>query len=492
MKFNSKITIFLLVLFCGIALTGCHNKADNFVNNFKSFVDNVSKKYVDYTEADWKKKEDAFAKKMDEYESLESKLTKEQDDTIQKNIKKFNDLKAKWEKDYNTLPIFNVYIENSGSMDGYVNGATHFETSVYNYLSDIKISELTDSLNLFYINSRAIPFGSDIADFIEKLEPSTFRERGGDRKTSDISNILKTILNSHKSDKTVSILVTDGIFSPGKYKRDEKGELIKDESRKPIPIDATEYLTNQEIGIKTSFAEHLKKHKNTAVMVYQLESKFNGKYYDKLDNPTQINEVRPFYIWIIGDKKELKKLREKIPDRTLQERSYNHWLNVFTIMPCEQEIKYCISGGTGKDFKFDKENPKVITKLDCDKRGSYKFYVKADFSKMLLESSYIEDTHNYQNSSEFKLKEVKPDNASSLYTHKLIFEANNNQFKGKSINVKLKSKLPEWIEKTNDQAGDGPVKNKTYGIKQQLNGVYNAFTFNGEHATYTEIKIDIK
>lgn len=468
MKFNSKITIFILVLFCGIALTGCHNKADNFVNNFKSFVDNVSKKYVDYTEADWKKKEDTFAKKMDEYESLESKLTKEQRDTIQKNIKDFNDCKAKWEKVYNIPPIYNVYIENSGSMDGYVKGATHFETSVYNYLSDIKISGLTDSLNLFYINSRAIPFGSDIADFIEKLEPSTFRERGGDRKTSDISNILKTILNSHKSDKTVSILVTDGIFSPGKYKRDEKGELIKDESRKPIPIDATEYLTNQEIGIKTSFAEHLKKHKNTAVMVYQLESKFNGKYYDKLDNPTQINEVRPFYIWIIGDMKYLKKLREKIPDRTLQERSYNHWLNVFTIMPCNQNIEYRYYEGS-------------------------KPMVRANFSEMLLEDSYITNLNNYEYPSEFILTGVKPDIKKlqrSLFTHKLTFEANDKKFKGKSINVKLKSKLPEWIEKTNDNDGTQPVKNKTYGIKQQLNGVYEAFTFNGD--TYTEITIDIK
>lgn len=468
MKFNSKITIFLLVLFCGIALTGCHNKADNFVNNFKSFVDNVSKEYVDYTEKDWQKKEKVFEGKKKEYENLKSKLTKEQDDTIQKNIKKFNDLKAKWEKDYNTLPIFNVYIENSGSMDGYVNGATHFETSVYNYLSDIKISELTDSLNLFYINSRAIPFGSDIADFIEKLEPSTFRERGGDRKTSDISNILKTILNSHKSDKTVSILVTDGIFSPGKYKRDEKGELIKDESRKPIPIDATEYLTNQEIGIKTSFAEHLKKHKNTAVMVYQLESKFNGKYYDKLDNPTQINEVRPFYIWIIGDMKYLKKLREKIPDDKLQERSYNHWLNVFTIMPCNQNIKYRYYEGS-------------------------KPMVRANFSEMLLEDSYITNLNNYEYPSEFILTGVKPDIKKlqrSLFTHKLTFEANDKKFKGKSINVKLKSKLPEWIEKTNDNDGTHPVKNKTYGIKRQLNGVYEAFTFNGD--TYTEITIDIK
>lgn len=490
MKFNSKITIFLLVLFCGIALTGCHNKADNFVNNFKSFVDNVSKKYVDYTEADWKKKEDTFAKKMDEYESLESKLTKEQRDTIQKNIKDFNDCKAKWEKVYNIPPIYNVYIENSGSMDGYVKGATHFETSVYNYLSDIKISGLTDSLNLFYINSRAIPFGSDIADFIEKLEPSTFRERGGDRKTSDISNILKTILNSHKSDKTVSILVTDGIFSPGKYKRDEKGELIKDESRKPIPIDATEYLTNQEIGIKTSFAEHLKKHKNTAVMVYQLESKFNGKYYDKLDNPTQINEVRPFYIWIIGDMKYLKKLREKIPDEKLQERSYKKWLNVFTIMPCNQNIEYRVSGGNSKDFKYDKNNHKVITNLgSAGRKGMYGFNVKADFSKMLLENSYIQTPSNYENSSEFKLT-ITPDNKSSQYTHTLTFEANNKKFKGKSINVKLKSKLPEWIEKTNDNDGSQAVKHKTYGIKQQLNGVYDAFTFEGD--TYTEIKIDIK
>ena len=32
----------------------------------------------------------------------------------------------------------NVYIENSGSMDGYVKGVTEFEQAVYNYLTDIK------------------------------------------------------------------------------------------------------------------------------------------------------------------------------------------------------------------------------------------------------------------------------------------------------------------------------------------------------------------
>lgn len=109
----------------------------------------------------------------------------------------------------------NVYIENSGSMDGYVKGATEFEQAVYNYLTDIKISRITDSLNLFYINSEIIPQGSDIKDFIEKLEPATFKKKGGNTGTTDISNLLKTVLNETKSDD-VAILVTDGIFSPGR------------------------------------------------------------------------------------------------------------------------------------------------------------------------------------------------------------------------------------------------------------------------------------
>ena len=55
----------------------------------------------------------------------------------------------------NTSPIkptINVFIENSGSMDGYVKGVTEFEQAVYGYLSDISISNITDTLNLYYIN----------------------------------------------------------------------------------------------------------------------------------------------------------------------------------------------------------------------------------------------------------------------------------------------------------------------------------------------------
>ena len=36
-----------------------------------------------------------------------------------------------------TSPVINVYLENSGSMDGYVNGNTGFKQSIYYYLSEL-------------------------------------------------------------------------------------------------------------------------------------------------------------------------------------------------------------------------------------------------------------------------------------------------------------------------------------------------------------------
>lgn len=171
----------------------------------------------------------------------------------------------------NAKPILNVYLENSGSMDGYVQGVTEFEQAVYSYLSDVKISDVTDELNLFYINSNVIAQGSDIADFIEKLEPASFKAKGGNRKSSDISDVLKTILNE-TTDSIVSILVSDCIFSPGKGR------------------DAEQYLVNQQIGIKSSFAEHIKR-SSMAVIIYQLFSQFDGLYYNREDNPIKINEV---------------------------------------------------------------------------------------------------------------------------------------------------------------------------------------------------------
>ena len=170
------------------------------------------------------------------------------------------------EQDIQTLinehPVINVYLENSGSMNGYVdNGKTEFQQTVFNYLTDINISGIPSELNLNYINSQIIPKGSVIDDFINKLSPRSFSRAPGNKATTDISDILKTIL-SKTDPNIVSIFISDCIFSPGK-------------NNNPKP-----YLVNQQVGIKQSVADYIAEYGHLGMTVYQIYSQFNGRYYD--------------------------------------------------------------------------------------------------------------------------------------------------------------------------------------------------------------------
>ena len=111
-------------------------------------------------------------------------------------------------------PVYNVFLENSGSMDGYVKGRTDFESSIYNFLSDVNTNDkVTDSLHLFYINSKKIDLTSDsetrffaqkmrffydvvVSEKKEKNQKLYSVNRTGYIKISDRSNILESDLKS--------------------------------------------------------------------------------------------------------------------------------------------------------------------------------------------------------------------------------------------------------------------------------------------------------
>lgn len=368
-----------------------------------------------------------------------------------------------------TKPIVNVYIENSGSMDGYVRGVTEFEQAVYSYLSDIKISNFSNTLNLFYINSKIIPQGSDISDFIERLEPSTFKIKGGNRGTSDIANVLDSIFSDTQKNE-MAILVTDGIFSPGKGK------------------DADQYLVNQQIGIKSSMAEYLKKYPNAAIIVYQLSSNFDGDYYNKEDKITKINSQRPYYIWVIGQANQLDELRNKVPDNKFKGGGVK---NVFSILGGNKKVVYAVKMGSGT-FDLDKKDPKTTIKnLEKNSKGNQNqvtFSVNVNLSGMLINDNYLKEKTNYEVSQkDYKLTVTRAASNKFGYTHTLNLSS-DKVHKGQ-VNIKLKNQLPGWVNNVNDDDGSLPLANKTYGIKYQIQGIYEAFTFDDDY--YTEIKINI-
>jgi len=329
-----------------------------------------------------------------------------------------------------TKPTVNVYIENSGSMDGYVKGVTEFEQTVYNYLSDIKISDFTNTLNLFYINSKAISYASAadaavIADFIEKLEPKTFKERGGNRGSSDIANVLKSVLNETQGNE-IAILVTDGIFSPGRGR------------------DAADYFVNQEIGIKNAMAEYLKKSPSTGVIIYQLFSKFDGTYFNNTDAKISFKGQRPYYIWVIGQTKNLVNLRNAVPENKFNGKGV---AKMFSIVPGNQKIDYCVKASSG-NFDKSRNNPKTeIEDLDKDNRtGKVNFAVNADFSNLLLDENYLTDPQNYVISN-YKLT-IKRNDAKSKYAHSLNFTA--DKMRNGELSVKLKTNFTKWVEELKD------------------------------------------
>jgi hypothetical protein len=365
-------------------------------------------------------------------------------------------------------PTVNVYIENSGSMDGFVNRGNEFTSFITSYLTDISI-KFSNDINFYYINSRIIPLGSDLTNFATRLDANSFRQMGGNRGETHIFQLLDTILKV-KDNNSISIFVTDGIFSPGMGK------------------DASKYIDDQYNGIKRVFSYYSKTNQNAAIVVFQLLSQFNGTFYDRNDRPiNNVQEALPYYVWLIGDLADVKKLADSVSIANVKS-SINP--NIFAISKGNDAVNYAVKMRSG-NFDLDRYNPKKeITNLRKDKRtGKVKFSIDADLSGFLLNNEYLLNPSNYKSSnSNYQFNVKKAVSNPHGYTHTFEFTA-DNVHKGK-VAVMLKSQIPQWVEDVNDNEGLNVIPGKTFGIKYQIHGVYEAFTFNNNK--YTEISISIK
>lgn len=384
----------------------------------------------------------------------------------------------------------NVFLENSASMDGYVKGVTEFETAIYNLLGDFKISGICDSLNLHYIN-KTIPYTkqnalpADIQDFIEKLEPSIFKQRGGDRSVSDLKNILNTVLNS-VNNNDAAVLISDFVFSPGKN------------------ANAEDYLNNQGVGIKIDFAGKLNEF-DLAAIVIQLESNFDGLYYQEKigGKPVHFKGKRPYYVWIFGNTQQIRSILEvKILDNI--KGGYSNRL-VFQSLKENKVPNYKILYNPKiGSFSAKQLNNKIISDASISKenqnKGLFGFRVAVDFSKSIQDHSYFLDTDNYiLSNSKYKIKveSITDNNDPSLsgFTHLLILET--NELIDEVLKIDVVGKMPSWVINANsiddsNIINDIKEQQKTFGIKYLIEGVNDAFYPKSNSNSINSISITIK
>jgi hypothetical protein len=348
-------------------------------------------------------------------------------------------------------------------MNGYVdNGKTLFQQDVYNYLCDIHISEIASEINLHFINSQIINKGSVIEDFINKLTPNSFKTSGGKTTTTDIADVFKQVLN-RTDDNTVSIFISDCIFSPGSVTNPQA------------------YLANQQVGIKKCFADHLTQYPNFSVLVYQLYSNFSGTYYDYMNRPRKYNGERPYYIWVMGHTANIAKLRAYIPNEKFSGSGVANMWCAFN--HTVEDLSYSIvSKAIIGDFnKVSKNSISRIKKTN----GEFAFQVlaKLDVLELMLGNDYLMDTNNYArlinkyDTDEWYIDVERNTNASSPATHNIILGTTKNTLSG-TLSVAIRCKSPKWAyELTDDDDSSFTDENnrKTYGLKYMIDGIQQAF-----------------
>ncbi len=387
----------------------------------------------------------------------------------------------------NTKFNVDVYIENSASMDGYVKGVTEFETAIYNLLGDLKISELCENMNLNYINknitytkTNALP--PDIQDFIEKLEPSSFKQRGGDRSVSDLKNILRSVVEK-VDDKNAAILVSDFVFSPGSKN------------------DAQDFLNNQAVGIKIDFAEKLKKFDLSAIVI-QLQSNFDGLYYDKTNTPIQLKSKRPYYIWVFGSSSQIKSILEKKMLDNIKGGFQNRivFKSIKESVPLEYKILFRPRIG---EFKLESGAKGSITDASASQetqtKGVFEFNLVVNFTGSMQNANYFSDLANYRLSDSSYSLTVEPitetDESLKGFTHKL--KLRTTELREETLKIEVIGKIPTWV--ANSTSTDDAViavsdaeKQKTFGLKYLIEGVNDAFYPQSSENVINTISISIK
>ena len=339
-----------------------------------------------------------------------------------------------------------VYIENSGSMDGYVCDGSELKDAVYSYVSTL--SSYADTTELNYINSQIIPYNNEIESFIRDLTPQRFRVAGGNRSNSDIAQMFKDILNK-TDDNTVAIFISDCILDVPNGK-------------------AEDFFGNRSIAIRNTFTKHLNQHADLGVEIFRLESSFEGRYYYSYGSEALKDVKRPYYMWIIGNKNILAYVNKQVPFSEIK-----------------HGVKNYFAFSTNGIVPFEITNTKGIAKGSyCvpskTRDGNYEFLIKTNLQSTLQGTDVLSNSLNYNTiTSSIIVNGVTELSASSssLYSHMIsVIITNTSKSFAERISLKPLS-VPAWLEEVNDDSGRDVRKNidKTTGVKYLIQGVADAY-----------------
>lgn len=380
----------------------------------------------------------------------------------------------------------NFFMETSGSMAGYLEGATDFRNDIPNLL--VEINGKINPLHTYFIADSVLPFNGTTQEFINTIALRS----PANGKSSQMHKIFEMIAKRTDSND-ISMFVSDCILS-----------YPDEEIRKNREINSINAAGELKSTMTNAFL-NLRAKNNMCASLYGFTSAFNGNYYTYQNTPLKIkgNIDRPYYIWVIGNKELLIKFNKQLKDlQVFKPDNISMDFGIFSDPIEDYSILFSLGrkGDWSTDYK-QLENVKATTK------DAAIFSVAVDLSSL---PGYASDTNylrsNLRISSEgidlhitrvllaksidrSKLKE-KEKGIIDKSTH--VFEITiSDIYKSGTIQLSLPlqydtSYRNQSIMDDRDVAG---ISGKTFSFEHLVDGVRNAYQNNSQNFIHLSIPV---
>ena len=390
-------------------------------------------------------------------------------------------------------PIVNIYIENSGSMNGFINKTSEYQDAIQNMVVWLEYHYDTENIKLHYINERVIlkekPKNIPLPDFAQQmLTPVEFKSNGNGASTN-LNSIIAMILN-RTNENTISILLSDNIYS------------ISGSQTAPVLLAECKNKTLQAFLGKSK--ELSKQHQQSlSTTIIQLHSQFNGNYWD-YKHPTgrasqKLNCKRPYYMCVIGVDELISSFNENFDIQKM-----NGYQNRYTLTDVgELNPKCSILVNTYKAGRYRKTNDTTIREVTPDKRNNkLAFALAIDLNDIPLSDNEKCDLSLYETTEDYVVDEIikiedatiAPIDVPSAQNCSHIIKISTSNLNPSSFTLRMKRELPEWI-KVSSSIDDTNIdsdleeQKKTFGLEYFVTGIKDAYDKGVEN--YFEINITI-
>ena len=368
---------------------------------------------------------------------------------------------------------YDVYFDNSASMDGYLAGpGTDLKNDVHALLKDLQTHGIADTINLGYVNERVCKYRDnvsalDVNGFIKTLNHDSLVRNPCGRKDSYIDGMLQQVIGANPDH--VHVLISDFVFSVG---RGASADLLR----------------QQGDNVETVLATALRK-RDLSTIILKFSSGFDGVYYEESRGGGNGSAVtvqgirRPYYVMIFGGAGKIRRLVDFMKGSPFA--GYSGFKEAFYLFQPggERPSAKLIRKHRIGDFVIAEPATRLVLNKAVADSTAFQFAMAVNLEGMRQDRRYVENVANYELPKNYVLAGIvrnddPTDQAMQGFTH--IFLVRTDDLKPQEdVSIRLKQKIPDWVYKGSTMDDGHPTdtleQQKTFGFSYLVEGMSRAY-----------------